>query len=279
MALNSGPNKRLNGPDGRTRNTQTSNAARTPGSIERPKVKPPSIPSAGADFAGAAGMTSAMAAAYGTFQNLSAAYRQKRVGIKAGRISDKAKVRSEAVGAMSEVVNTGIEGGMTGSSDVAQQAIGVKAERRAGIVDVRNQAREALGETRIGEQQALMDFKMAEANMQMQAEAMQQQAALAQQALDAQAQQSSDLMAYIESQAEGSGAGGPSKPFTVDGTAFTPTKLANGKYQISVPGFGGAQSVTFDPNKASVGSIRAQIKAIMARTQATIGARIDAGRM
>jgi len=221
-----------------------------------------------------------MAAAYGQFQNLAAAYRQKRVGIKAGRISDKAKVRSEAIGAMSEVVNTGIENNMIGSSDTAQQAIGVMAERRAGIVDVRNQAREALGETRIGEQQALMDFKMAEANMQMQAEAMQQQAALAQQALDAQAQQSSDLMAYIQSQAEGgSGAAGPSKPFTVNGTAFTPKKLANGQYQISVPGYGGAQSVTFDPNKASVGSIRAQIKAIMARTQGTIQARIDAGRM
>ena len=282
QASNSGPNKRLNGPDGRARNTSTSNAARRPGEIQRhgEKTKGPSIPGTGTDFAGAASLTGQMAGAYAQFQNLAAAYRQKRVGIKAGLVADKARIRTEAVGAMSEAIGATTEAGMTGSSAAAQTRIGIMAGRRADISTARNEAREAAGETRIGEQQAFLDYTMAEQQMEMQAEAMRQQAALAQQALDAQAQQSSDLMSYIQSQAEGGGATGPSKPFTVNGIAFEPKRLASGKFQIDVPGFaGGGAPIVFDPNKASVGSIRAQIKALMARTQGTIQARIDAGRM
>jgi hypothetical protein len=192
----------------------------------------------GADFSGAASLTGQMAGAYAQFQNLAAAYRQERVGIKAGLKTERARIRTEAVGSMSEAINTGIESGLTGSSQVSQERVGVIAQRRADITSARNAARQAIAETHIGEQQAYLDYRMAQEQMEMQAAAMRQQAELAQQALDAQAQQSSDLMAYIKSQAEPASVG-PGQ-LNVYGTKYKTVQLPNGK--ISVAG------LVFEPN-------------------------------
>jgi hypothetical protein len=272
QASNSGPNKRLNGPDGRMRNTQTSNAARQPGVVgPGPKglggrVSPPSVPGLGGDFGGAAGLTASIAGAYAQFQNLAAAYRQQRVGIKAGLRSDKAAIRSEAIGAMQEAIGGAIESGMTGSSSAAAARIGVMGQRRADITSAKNEARASIAETHLGEQQAFLDYQMAQQQMEMQAEAARQQAALAQAAIDAQAAQGTALLNAIKGMRDP----GASQPhsFLFGGQKFDATPLGNNKVLIG--------SQTFDVSDQK--GIKAYLNKVLGSQQMAAN-KFAAGRM
>lgn len=196
MANESGPNKRLNGPDGRVRNTSTSNAARVPGVPN--KVGTPTVPNFGASYGEVPGATGALASAYGGFQFVAAAMRQQRIGLKAGLKPAVAGIQAAGVSAASEVTNTAIDRGVLGASDVSQQLIGVQAGVKTDVEAARQDVRNQILQSKVTEQQAFMDYQITQQQMAMQAEAARQQAALQAQAIAAQEASSAAMLAAVK---------------------------------------------------------------------------------
>jgi hypothetical protein len=196
VADNSGPNKRLNGPDGRVRNTSTSNQARVPGVPTG--VKPPTVPGVGTSFSSVPGMAAGAASSWAALQNIVAAADAKRKGLTAAFKTQRAGIRQEAIGSMAAAIDTGIESGLTGSSNVMEARSGVLGQRRADIIAAQQEMKQGINDVNTGVQQQYMDYTINQQQMEMQAESMRQQAALAQQALDAQAAQSSAYLAALK---------------------------------------------------------------------------------
>lgn len=219
MADNSGPNKRLNGPDGRVRNTSTSNQSRNPGAR-----KPPSVPGLGEGYGSAAGIATGMAGAWQALQDTLGAMRSQRVGLRAKFKTDRANIRSEAVGFMSEAINQGIETGMTGSSATNQSRIGVIAQRRADIEAAHAEMKEGVLQTKIAETQAIGQYETAVAGYEMQAAALRQQQAIADAQLAAQREGNANMLAFMESQMN-------PVPGTIRGREIV--TLPNGNYKVA----------------------------------------------
>jgi len=245
MALNAGPNKRMNG--GRLRNTATNIASKNNGRIPGVPgtVGPPQVPGFGADYGGAAGATGQLAGAYAQFQGLAAAYRAQRVGIKAGFKSARVAARGQGVADMSGVQNDAIDRGVLGSSAVNQSEIGVHADVQANIEAARQEKISGLSATKVGEQQAYLDYTVAVDSIAAQAEAARQAneiAAAQVAATEAGNASLSDLYAQFVA---GEKVLDPAvvKDFTtVTGHGLTQTESG----QIVVPGSGG--DLSFDPS-------------------------------
>jgi len=266
---NSGPNKRLNGPDGRTRNTSTSNQSRipgVPGNLQRPTV-----PGVGTSFGSASGIAGGMASAWASLQQQMALGAAKRKGGLAAFKSERASIRSEAIGAMSDAINAGIEGGMTGSSGVSQAREGVLGQRRADIEGAKaTQISEALA-SKAEDQAAYTSYFIQDAQYKMQAEAMRQQAALAQQAIDAAAANTATM---ADAYANASGGTIALAPGTkVGGSPVLTTPKGNWK----VDGMTFAPGTPLSVMRSAIMAQRADAQA--ANTSAMMDARLAAGRM
>ncbi len=222
--LNAGPGRNLNGPDAskRQRNTSTSNQSRN----QKAYDNPPSVGGLGASFGSAAGISSGLAGAWAALQNTLGAMRSQRIGLRAQFKTDRANLRSEAVGSMSEAINAGIEGGMTGSSAVGQNKIGVEAGLRADIETAAGTMQQGVLDTKIQETQAIQSFEIANASAEMQAAAMRQQQAIADAALAAQEEGQANMLAALEdAYGGGNGEGG-----TIAGRPVT--ELPNGDFKV-----------------------------------------------
>ena len=253
--LNAGANKRMDGRQSqRIRNTQTSNAARD-------YKKPPTVPGLGEGFSSAAGITSGLAGAWGSLQNTLASMRQQRLGFRAQFKTDRAAARAEAIGGMSEAINAGIEGGMTGSSSVGQARIGVLADRRAAIEASKGELKQAVLGTKVAEQEAVMQYEIAENSAMMQAAALRQQQAIADAALAAQEQGNANMLAYMESQ-QGDPSLRPGQTFMGGDVK----DLGNGMYEV--------RGVRYDPTTTTPAMLRKTINANLA-ANTYIGNRTD----
>lgn len=229
---NSGPNKRLNGPDGRQRNTQTSNntknGSNVPG-VPRGGGGVPQVPGFGASYGSVPGAAGALAGAWASLQNIMAAEAAKRKGYKAAFKSERANIRSEAIGAMSEAINAGIESGMTGSSSVSQARIGVLGDRRAAIEEANTAMKAQILESKAAVQREYMGFQITQAQMEAQAEAARQQAALQAQAIAAQRESSAAMVAALNAQQGGELSLRPGATFMGRQVTMTP----NGNFQVA----------------------------------------------
>jgi hypothetical protein len=229
MANNSGPNKRLNGPDGRVRNTSTSNQMRVPG-VPQGGGKPPTMPNFGASYGDLPGATGTAAAMWAGLQQTVAAAEAKRKGNNAAFKTERANARAGAIGSMSEVINGAIDNGMLGSSAAGAQAIGVLADRRQQIEAANTTRKQANIDLKVGVQQAYTSFAIQDAQLKMQAAAARTQAALAQQAIDAQNAATAAFSAALP----GGGGGGPGggSPIVIGGKPVPVTKLPSGQFEI-----------------------------------------------
>jgi hypothetical protein len=228
MPNNSGPNKRMNGPDGRVRNTSTSNQMRVPG-VPQGGGKPPTMPNFGASYGDLPGATGTAAAMWAGLQQTVAAAEAKRKGNNAAFKTERANARAGAIGSMSEVINGAIDNGMLGSSAAGAQAIGVLADRRQQIEAANTTRKQANIDLKVGVQQAYTSFAIQDAQLKMQAAAARTQAALAQQAIDAQNAATAAFSAALPG--SGAGAGGGS-PIVIGGKSVPVTKLPDGRFEV-----------------------------------------------
>lgn len=262
MANNSGPNKRLNGPDGRVRNTSTSNEARIPG-VPKGGGPLPTVKGLGTSYGSAAGMAGSLAGAWSQLQNVAGSYEAMRKGSKAAFKSERARIRQEAIGAMSDAINGSIEGGMTGSSDAMAQRSGVLGQRRADIISAKTGMQQEILQGKVAVQEAYMGMEIAQGTADMQAEAARQAAALQQQAIDAQASQAAAMLNAYKNRAGGT-------------VALAPGTKIMGKPVLTTPqGNWKVGGLTFAP-----GTPLAQIRAaIQADRQATMTGNLIEGRV
>jgi hypothetical protein len=229
---NAGPDKNLNGP-GRVRDTQTSNNTKNGGTFKVPgvpgNINTPTMPNFGADYSGIAGASAASAAAWTGFQSVVAAAEADRKQHNAAFKVERAKIRQEAIGSMSEVINNSIESGMIGSSATGQEAIGVLGQRRMDIEAANTERKSANIDSKLAVQQGYANWAIQDAQIQMQASAARTQAALAQQAIDA---QNANTAAIIDAMpGEGSGGKAP-PPIVIGGKEVPVTPIGNGEYEI-----------------------------------------------
>lgn len=206
---NAGPTKQMNGPSGRVRNTSTSNASRGDA------FAPPTVPNFGASYESVPGATSSLAGVWANLQEGLALTRRKRLGLRAKWKTDRAGARSEAVGLMSDAINSSIEAGMTGSSASYQQQIGVLGDRRAAIEGLHTQMREGILDTKAQDLSLMGQYENTKLTVDMQARAAQQSAALAQQAIDAAAANTQAQLDYFD-QHSGSTQAGRLGPYVIN---------------------------------------------------------------
>ncbi len=228
---NAGANKRMDGKQSqRVRNTATSNHTKNGSGVPGVpgNIKTPQMPGFGADFAGLPGATAASAAAWAGFQGIVAAAEADRKQHNAAFKTQRANIRSEAIGQMSEVVNQSIESGMVGSSNSGQQALGVLADRRQQIEAANTERKSANIDSQLAVQQGYANWAIQDAQLKMQAAAARTQAALAQQAIDA---QNANTQALIDAY-PGGGGGGAGSPIVIGGKEIPVTNLGNGKLEI-----------------------------------------------
>jgi hypothetical protein len=265
MALNAGPNKRM-GDAGRLRNTATNRASKGPAIPGVPNnVGTPSLPGFGADYGGAASAGGQLAGAYAQFQTLAAAMRAKRVGLRAQFGTDKASIAAGAMGAMSDVINTGIDRGLTGASSVSQERIGVIADMKSQTKAAKNAMRQGIVDTKVAEQQAYLDYQIAQQQIEAQAAAARQANEIAQAQLAAAEAGASNLMAAIDAYGESGRTEQTATRFMgamVIPGAVNPT---TGETQTYVEGVG------YVPSGSSRSQLRQRILDARTRSRTTLG--------
>jgi hypothetical protein len=267
--LNAGPNARLNGPSNRVRNTATEVAGKNKGGIPGVpgKVGVPGVPSFGESYGSVPGATASLASAYAGFQQVAAAMRAQRVGLRAGFKSKKADIRAEGISAMSDTINSGIDRGITGSSAVSQERIGVIAGVKTGIEGARGEMKQGVLESKVQEQQAYLQYDIAQQQMAAQAAAARQQAEIASAAAAATASGQADLFSYLKGLTDQGSQVPVAK--SIGGVVFEPTK--GGGYRA--PGIG------FVPAGTPMPVLMRMIREQKAKTAGFIGSRVDTGRM
>ncbi len=98
---------------------------------------------------------------YAGYQNQVEQLKLQRVGIKSGYRSAVAQVRAQKLTDLAASENASIDRGVQGSSASLQEQAGVRGAAAAGIATAQDQKLQALGGTRLAQQQAGTDYFMA----------------------------------------------------------------------------------------------------------------------
>jgi hypothetical protein len=187
------------------------------------------MPSFGADYGAVAGATASSATSWAMLQNIIASKAAQRKQGTAAFKTERANIRSEAIGQMSEAINGAIEGGMLGSSAAGQAQIGVLADRRQQIEAARTELKAANLQGKVEVQQQVMDYTITQEQIALQAKAAQDAAALQAQAIAAAQANTAALLAGLP----GGGGGSKGTPIMVGGQAYTPTKVGPGRFEVA----------------------------------------------
>lgn len=126
------------------------------------------------DPASTANYYSQLAGLYAGYQNQLVALKQQRVGARAGFKAERAAIQAEKLTGLADAENAAIERGMLGGTADLQARTGVRAQAASAVAGAKSAMLQEVAQTRIGAQQAGIDYFMQSQGLEAQKLAQQQ---------------------------------------------------------------------------------------------------------